>query len=650
MRRWLPILIVALLPATASSAAAQTIQPVSWDREQVLTEYPHVAGIEEGRARLRFATVRPMTVTVHYGGFPADQDLCLPLYRFSETAKPVEGGYEAELRIYRFSYDTYNMAKGSALEGVVVYRLEMMDDEAGMVRYFESRFRYRREETGSGEVYRLRPCLVEGPLVDRVTDREAVISFDADSACFAGVRLESGMVIDRGPAGQPRRSTHHEIAIDGLEPANEYTYTVTMAGDAGMQEDIFSWMPRRFLTAPSPGSRKDFSFVFLSDSREAAGGGEYSFGGCNCRSLQPLMVDLYRRGADLVLFGGDLVNGYTSSRRSFLRQLRTWKKAVEMVGSFVPIYEGMGNHEQVGDYLKVDLSGEEKLTIYTDRPGRESAETLFASQFVNPEGSSYGFGPPEPEEQWPGVGQGYEDQLSPLGFPLSRGPRYQENVYSFNYDNVHFISLNTNYWHSGVYYGSVETVNRALRMVGGSREGYLMAHQLDWLRRDLDAAQADETVDWIIIFAHEPAFPSGGHLRDAMFWGQEKDGRMEGLNDPEVPAGDVIDMRDRFWGLISSYPTVLAAMFGDEHNYSRTYIDSSIRPEYTYPVWQIISGGAGAPFYGQDRSAPWTGAVRHFTSLPHFCLVKVHGHEVRMEVWSRSAELIEEVVLSDLGR
>ena len=125
---------------------------------------------------------------------------------------------------------------------------------------------------------------------------------------------------------------------------------------------------------------------------------------------------------------------------------------------------------------------------------------------------------------------------------------------------------------------------------------------------------------------------------------------MKGLNDPDVPSGDVIDMRNRFWKLISSYPKVLAAMFGDEHNYSRTYIDDSIHPDYAHPVWQIVSGGAGAPFYGQDPSAPWTDAVRHFTSLPHYCLFRVSGREVRLEVWSRSAELIEEIVLSDLDR
>jgi hypothetical protein len=388
----------------------------------------------------------------------------------------------------------------------------------------------------------------------------------------------------------------------------------------------------------------------MSDSRQCPGGGELGFGGVNYRIAQQFMVDLYRRGADLVLFGGDLVNGYTSSKESYLRQLGTWKKAVEPVGSFIPIYEGMGNHEQVGDYFKVSRPEQKDLTIYTNRAGEESGEALFADQFVNPRGSVYGFGPPPPENLWPGAGQELAVEVGEFGLPQEVGPPYDETVYSFNYDNIHFVSVNTNYWHTGVYYGSRDQVSAAIELVGGNREGYIMEKQLAWLRRDLDAAQADETIDWIILFTHEPPFPVGGHLRDAMFWGQSGRGHEGGMNDPGAPSGDVIDMRNRFWGLISSYPKTLMVMDGDEHNYSRTYIDSSIHPGYRHPVWQITSGGAGAPFYGQDLSAPWTNQVRRFTSVPHYCLVTVHGEEARLEVWTRSGRLVEGVVLSDLPR
>ena len=636
----------------AAGAWTQSLEPVDWSREHIFEHLPRVAELHEGTALLRFTTVRPVSATVHYGGFPADQDLALPLFRFRTSAEKMENeqGYEAELRVDRFSRDTYNMAKGSDLENVVVYRVEILDVEHGNLHYFESRFRFEAYESAEGRVWALRPCIVEGPFVDLVTTDSAIISLTADTDCYARVRLGERLINSLTEDERPRRGRHHEIEIDALDPATDYSYRVEIAGDDDFQMNLSAWPRRNFQTAPPPGSRAPFSFAYMSDSRQCPGGGEMGFGGVNYLIAQQFMVDLYRRGTDLVLFGGDLVNGYTSSRESYLRQLRTWKKAVEPVGSFVPIYEGMGNHEQVGDYFKVERPGQKELTIYTSRAGEESGEALFAAEFVNPQGSVYGFGPPPSEDQWPGVGIEMAAETAEYGLPQETGPPYDETVYSFNYDNVHFVSVNSNYWHTGVYYGSRDQVSAAIELVGGTREGYVMDKQLEWLSRDLDAAQADEAIDWIILFTHEPPFPVGGHLRDAMFWGQSGRGQEGGMNDPTVPSGDVIDMRNRFWGMISSYPKTLVVLDGDEHNYSRTYIDKTIHPDYRYPVWQVTSGGAGAPFYGQDFSAPWTDQVRKFTSVPHYCLLTVDGKDVQMEVWTRSGRLVERVVLSDLPR
>ena len=56
---------------------------------------------------------------------------------------------------------------------------------------------------------------------------------------------------------------------------------------------------------------------------------------------------------------------------------------------------------------------------------------------------------------------------------------------------------------------------------GGNREGYMRANQLEWLNRDLQAAQDDANIDWVFLYLHEPAFPNGGHVRDAMYWASQ---------------------------------------------------------------------------------------------------------------------------------
>ena len=53
----------------------------------------------------------------------------------------------------------------------------------------------------------------------------------------------------------------------------------------------------------------------------------------------------YQKGADLFLFGGDLVNGYTSYTEDFRMQLQAWKQAFAGIWRNRPVYPAMGNHK-----------------------------------------------------------------------------------------------------------------------------------------------------------------------------------------------------------------------------------------------------------------------------------------------------------------
>ena len=327
--------------------------------------------------------------------------------------------------------------------------------------------------------------------------------------------------------------------------------------------------------------------------------------------------------------------------RDFESQLETWKRLVQPVGAYIPIYEAMGNHEQLGNYYKVSdpTRKDAFMLLFSDREREESAEAYFAREFVNPQGSVYGFAAPQPEVRSPG-----------LAGPQT-GPGYVENVYSFNYGNAHFVVLNSNYWYTGHRnatgfsrkYADKEANNIALKHLGGNREGYIRANQLEWLERDLQAAQDDPNIDWAFLIFHEPAFPNGGHVRDTMYWGVSGKGEVGGYNESDAPLGDVVDMRNRFWKIVAKYNKVLAVLCGDEHNYSRTRVDSTVHPDYQFPVWQIISGGCGAPYYVQDKSVPWVGQVESFAISKHYCLFAVDGIQVRLTVYSDSGQILDHV-------
>jgi hypothetical protein len=363
--------------------------------------------------------------------------------------------------------------------------------------------------------------------------------------------------------------------------------------------------------------------------------------GVNSKSLSEFTTELYRRGVEFICIAGDLVSGYTSNERDFESQLETWKQIVQPIAAHIPFYKGMGNHEQLGDYYKVPDPKEEGsfMLLFTDKKGEKSAEACFAREFVNPKGSVYGFDAPSPETHVAGLGG------------TETGPTYTENVYSFNYGNAHFVILNNNYWYTGLKdaggfsreFADKEANVIALKHLGGNREGYIRENQLEWLERDIQETQDDSNIDLAFIFFHEPVFPNGGHISDAMYWGIKGKEELGGLSDANAPLGDVIDMRNRFLKILAKYSKVVAIMCGHEHSYSRMCIDSSLYLDYQRPVWQIISGGCGAPFYAQNKSVPWVGKVESFSSSNHCCLFAVEGKHVTLTVCSDTGQIIDHI-------
>jgi len=463
-----------------------------------------------------------------------------------------------------------------------------------------------------------------GPFVDLVGPDSFVISWETDVPARGAVVLADTIFAD------PEVSLTHEVAVDGLRPDTDYDYRVRY----GPNDPLAG--PFRVRTAPEDGAA-GCRFAYASDSRGGAAGGEYELEGVNHATFKAILADAVSKEVDLMLFGGDLVNGYTTSEDAFRSELDSWKRAAGSVAFSLPIYEGVGNHEQLGDYLSVPEPGhpDNRFIIHRDREGSESLESVFSSEFTNPSGSCYGFNT-RPEER-------------ALDGTTVAGPDYGETVYSFNRGNCHFISVNTNYWFTGVMYDGTtvrfpsdqEGTALALHLVGGNREGYVLPYQLEWLEQDVAAAQADDNIDWIFVFSHEPAFPNGGHLYDAMFWGEPGKGHEGGLNDHTVPLGDVIDMRNRFWGVLANSSKVVAFMCGDEHNYSRTLIDADIDPGFAHPVWHIVSGGAGAPFYAQDKSVPWVDKVAAFAPVNHYCVFDADHESVSLRVYAANGALLD---------
>ncbi len=442
-------------------------------------------------------------------------------------------------------------------------------------------FSYARDQQGR---YFRAPAICEGPFIDCVTDSSAVISWAFDQLTDSYLIIQS----DGLTKLNPEVKQEFEVPVSGLRPAATYRYRIHWSeSDIPFHSREFS-----FNTAPEIGSDEAFRFAVLSDSRATYGGGDRSVEGVNQTVMNSLLNQTYQHKVSFILMPGDLVSGYVSDPAELENEFRSLKRIIAPVGSLIPIYEGMGNHDLALRFFEGD-----RYRDFVPRSGEEASEVIFAKHFVNPENG------PEPYQ--------------------SVFPPYKENVYSFDWGNAHIVMLNNNYMEKGE--------SDSVAHLPGELEGVIRPEQLDWLDKDLQNARS-RGLKHLFVALHEPAFPNSAHVEDAMFWDGER---------PEI-----LKMRDRFWKILCKYE-VLAAFFGHEHNYSRALIDSTVNPDYNVPIWQIITGGAGGPFYKEETDTPWSHTVKKFYPLTHLCLLEVEGDKVTLTVKSGEGFEIERVILNE---
>ncbi|MDD3627301.1 MAG: metallophosphoesterase [bacterium] len=328
--------------------------------------------------------------------------------------------------------------------------------------------------------------------------------------------------------------------------------------------------------------KPEFKFAVFCDSRGGYGYG-MSMTGTSYGAVYNLMIRAAEKDISFAVFPGDMIDGYSDNVKKIHEEYATWKKAVEPIGGSIPVYEGVGNHEMV---IKKIIKNKKEYEFNKDSP--YSTEDIFASEFVNP------LNGPDPKPD---------------------SPLFKETVYSFKYGSCTFIMLNNCY-----NMGDFETGDYHL-------QGYLQDIQLDWLENELKKAQESER---IFVFLHLPPFPNGGHLHDSMYYS----GKSDKFN----------TMREKFTRMLSEY-NVDIVFAGHEHNYNRMLVDKDVDPEIKNPYWQVITGGAGAPFYVQDKKAPWKNNVKVFSTQVHYVIVHVTQGKIKLTVYSDQDQVIDEFVI-----
>ncbi len=535
---------------------------------------------------------------VYFGFIPyGDSKHPQPVY-FKRTVIVENGVAEIDILQLAGKYDMVGWEKKR--KGTIGYRVQ---SKKGTLLY-DGKVSFKVESSS----FIVDCTIMEGPFVNNVTPKSAIISFTTNQKIIASVKVGDKTFSGKKP------TRNHEVEINGLSPNTQYEYVVEYSGN----EQNYS-----FKTAPKLGSRMPFTFAYASDSRNGQGGGERNLYGTNFYIMKKIMALANFKQASFFQFSGDLINGYLPDIGEINLQYANWKRAVEPFGHYFPIYKSMGNHESLMRVFK----DKENHGIYIDRfPfNTESTEAIFAKNFVLPEN-----GPLSEDDSK------YDPSKKEIDFPS-----YKENVYYYCYDNVAIVVLNSNY----LYAPSTDQIPFS----SGGLHAYIMDQQLEWLKLTLKTLEKDNNIDHIFITQHTPIFPNGGHVGDDMWYNGNNDFRPY-VNGQMLEKG-IIERRDQLLDLIVNKSNkVVAILTGDEHNYARTEIGTktNIYPEsYSYKkiklkrtVHQINNGAAGAPYYAQEET-PWTPMVSGFTTQNALVFFHIEGNKVEMEVLN--PDTLEEV-------
>ena len=522
---------------------------------------------------------------------------------FKRTRQIVKGKADIKIiELLRNQYDMVGWEKSG--KGVIGYRI--LTSKGRILYDGIVGFCY---ENGT---FKVDLTLIEGPMINLLTNEGAVISFKTNKEAICSVVVAGKEFKDK------KAVRAHEIKVSGLQADKEYEYTVKY----GDNQQTYS-----FRTAPASGSRKPFVFAYASDSRGGNGGGERNIYGHNGYIVKKIMAVASVNNSRFVQFTGDLIDGYTLTPEKTDLQYANFKTTVSPFAHYIPLIAGVGNHEVIMHTFKGKniWASVEKFPFAT-----ESTENTFANNFVNPKNG------PASED-----GSKYDPDKKSTDFPS-----YEETVYYYTYDNIAVIVLNSNYF----YAPSTRFVN----ITSGNIHGYIMDNQLKWFEETMKKMEKDDKIDHVFVTIHTPAFPNGGHVSSDMYYNGDNSMRPYVAGKP-VDKG-IIERRDEFLNImINKSKKTVALLVGDEHNYNKLKLtpETSIYPEgyqgkklkIKRTFWQINNGAAGAPYYAQEQT-PWSKDVSGFTTQNAVCLFYIDGNSVKMKVLNPDTlEEVDEAVL-----
>jgi len=345
--------------------------------------------------------------------------------------------------------------------------------------------------------------LIRGPYVQMVGEDKATIRWRTSRPTDSKVSVGEKHGEYLISATSSERTTEHEVQVNGLLPGTKYFYQF-----GSTTHVIQKGRQNFFVTAPSPASVEKVKIAVFGDC------------GRNYMDYQVTTLRAYRKfvgehPAQLMLLLGDNAY-YEGTDRQYQR--RFFNIYGRNILKHHALFPAPGNHE-----------------YYSGTP--TSRDIAYYKSFTMPANGELG-----------GV------------------PSGTESYYSFNWGNIHFVSLDS--------YGMEDN--------GTTRVFDTLGAQVSWLKKDLEANKQK----WTIVYFHHPPYSKGSHNSE---W-----------------ESDLINIRTNLNPILERYGVDLV-MTGHSHNYERSYLlRNHYGKEASFDKTLHAASASSAKYDESDNSCPYT--------------------------------------------
>ena len=352
------------------------------------------------------------------------------------------------------------------------------------------------------------PTLTRGPYLQKGTTSSLIIRWRTDLPTNSIVNYGLTLGSLSFSATNPSITTEHEVMITGLMPNTKYFYNIGSSLSV-LQGDALNY----FTTAVSPGTNQVTNIWAMGDC------GNNSINQVNVRNQY--LSFMGSQHADLWLLLGD--NAYNS---------------------------GFDNEYQ-SNFFNVYRDNILKNTMLFPAPGNHDYANNGTRQ--NDHAIPY-----------------YDIFNLPTNGECGGVPSNTEAFYSFDYNNIHFLSLDS--------YGREASTYRIWDTLGP---------QVVWVKNDL----ASNTKPWVIAYWHHPPYTMGSHNSDS--------------------EADLAAIRTNFIRILERMGVDLI-LCGHSHSYERSFlINGHYGNEPTFNLATQAVSNSSAKYDGTLNSCPYEKSVDH---------------------------------------